>query len=334
MRTSTKIIVLSCLSILLIKDAPLLSSVPLIRVRRNQVRCNPALGRVMNKGDKRFEPGSLVCQGERLEVLNGGYVKFLCLSSGNILDLSSGAIPSDKCTTTDTFSSSCNPSNIDVCLIRKGGAGEEDKPTIIYPYTSSLMKTRPDIAWRSVPGATSYKVRVKGYEFEWEKTVDENRINYPPEEKELAFDQAFNISIIAYRKDSPPTADSFVVNLFSEEEIKLVLDIVKQINSLGLPQDEAVLDIDAVYAFRGFLDESLEILNKAVTAGSKNPTIYRVLGERYFEAGLPDKAKRQYLTASKLAKKSNNSSEFKKVEEGLKIIDFYNQLPTIKKGAQ
>jgi hypothetical protein len=333
-RINTKIIIFSCLSVLLIKDVPLLANIPLIRVRRNQVRCNPALGRVMNKGDKRFEPGSLVCQGEQLEVLNTGHIKFLCLSSGNILNLSSGVIPSDKCAIADTFSSNCNPSNVHVCLIRKGGNRQDEEPTIIYPYTTSLMKSRPDIAWRPVPGATSYKVRVKGSDFEWETIVDTTRITYPPEEKELAFDQAFNISIIAYRKDSPPTADSFVVNLFSEQEIKRVLDTVKQINSLGLPQDEAALDIDAVYASRGFLDESLEILTKVATAGSKNPTIYRVLGERYFEAGLPDEAKRQYLIASELAKNSNNSFELKKIEEGFKIIDFYNQLPTSKKGAQ
>ncbi|MBE9037017.1 tetratricopeptide repeat protein [aff. Roholtiella sp. LEGE 12411] len=334
MRISTKFIILSCLSFLLIKDVPLLASVPLIRVRRNQVRCNPALGRVMNKGDKRFEPGSLVCQGEQLEVLNGDHIKFLCLSSGDILNLSSGAIPRDKCAITDTSASTCNPSNLHVCLIRKGGNRQDDEPTIIYPYTSSLMKTRPDIAWRPVPGATSYKVRVKGSEFEWETIVDKTRITYPPEEKELAFDQAFNISVIAYRKDYPPTADSFVVNLFSEQEIKRVLDTVEQINSLSLPQDEAALDIDAVYVSRGFLDESLEILTKVATAGSKNSTIYRVLGERYFEAGLPDEAKRQYLIASELAKNSNNSFELKKVESGLKIIDFYNQLPTKRKGAQ
>jgi hypothetical protein len=332
-KNSTQILVSLCLSFLITKDIPLLAIAPLIRVRRNQVRCE-AIGRIVEKGDKQFEVKSLICEGDKIELLEGSSIEFFCFSSGSILDLSSGAIPSDKCTTTDPSSSSCNPNNIHVCLIRKGGTGEEDEPTIIYPYTSSLMKTRPDIAWRSVPGATSYKVRVKGYEFEWEKIVDENRITYPPEEKELAFDQAFNISVIAYRKNSPPTADSFVVNLFSEKEIKLLLDIVKQINSLGLPQDEAALDIDAVYAFRGFLDESLEILNKAVTAGSKNPTIYRVLGERYFEAGLPHEAKRQYLTASELAKKSNNSSELKKVKKGLKIIEFYNQLPTSKKGAQ
>ncbi|WP_318780870.1 hypothetical protein [Dendronalium phyllosphericum] len=306
-----------CLSFLLITVEPLLANPPLVRIKRSQVLCEP-IGRIIEKGNKQFKAKSLMCEGDKLEVSKGAKVKFLCFSSGDIIWLSNGVIPSNKCEKVNTSETRCNPNNLKVCLLRKGGIGEDFEPTIIYPYTSSLMKTRPEIAWLPVLGATAYKVKVSGYDFGWERIVNQTHLTYPAQEKELPFAQAVQITVIAYRKDASPTADTFAVNLFSQEEIHQVLDTIEQINSLGLPEDEAVLDVDAVYTSRGFLDESIELLSRIVTSKSTNPTIYRVLGDRYFEAGLPDKASVQYMTASELAKKSNNSFELHKAQEGLR----------------
>ncbi|WP_235116459.1 tetratricopeptide repeat protein [Desmonostoc muscorum] len=322
-----------CFNLILIEVTPLLASVPLARMKRNQIRCE-AIGRILNRGDRHLSPGSLVCSGEKLEVLNGKYINLICFSSGEVLKLSSGVIAASECAKPSLSNSTCNSMNVENCLIRKGGTPQAEEPTIIYPYTSSILNSRPDIAWQPVNGATYYKVRLSGYEFEWEKIVNQTKLTYPPSEKELQFDQAFKITVIAYKNDSPLAADTFVVNLFSQSEIKQVLDTVEQIKSLDLPEDETALDLDAVYMSRGFLDESIEELTKAATTNSKNPTLYRVLGERYFEAGLPNEAKRQFVISAQLANNTNNSTELKKVEQGLRLIDFYNQLPTSKKGAQ
>jgi hypothetical protein len=322
-----------CFSLILIEATPILASVPLARMKRNQIRCE-AIGRILNRGDRRLSRGSLVCKGQKLEVLNGRYVNLVCFSSGEVLKLSSGVITADKCAKPSLSNSTCNSMNVEICLIRKGGTGEGEEPTIIYPYTSSILNSRPEIAWRPVTSATYYKVKLSGYEFEWQKIVNQTKLTYPIDEKELQFNQAFKITVIAYKNDSPLAADTFVVNLFSQGEIKQVLDTVEQIKSLDLPEDETALDLDAVYMSRGFLGESIEALTKAATKNSKNPTLYRVLGERYFEAGLPNEAKRQFMISAQLANNTNNSTELKKVEQGLRLIDFYNQLPTSKKGAQ
>ncbi len=67
---------------------------------------------------------------------------------------------------------------------------------------------------------------------------------------------------------------------------------------------------------------------------SRNPTLYRVLGDRYLRAWLTNEAKRQYTKAFEIAKSSNNSKELQKAQEGLKMVKFYNQLPTRRNGAQ
>ncbi|BCL39629.1 tetratricopeptide repeat protein [Nostoc sp. MS1] len=326
---------LLCLSFLLITDGALLANTPSVRIKRSQVLCEP-IGRIIEKRNRQFQDKTLICAGQKIEIVKGKKVKFLCFSSGDIIWLSSGVTPSNKCAITNTSATSCNPNNVNVCLIRKGGSREEAEPTIVYPYTSSLMNPRPKIAWLPVSGATAYKVKVSGYDFAWEKVVSGNEIHitYPAQEKELPFGQAFQITVIAYRKDAQPTADTFTINLFAQLEIQQVLDTVAQINSLELPKDEAALDIDAVYMSRGFLDESIELLSQVAINGNTNPTLHRVLGDRYFEAGLTDKATVQYMKASELAKRSNDGFELQKVKEGLEAIEFYSQLPTRIKGDQ
>lgn len=166
-KLSTKYWASFCLSFLILKDIPLVASVPLIRVKRSQVRCD-AIGRIMDRGEKRFGTKSLICEKESIEVLNGGTIDFLCYSSGKILKLSSGIV-SDKCPKIETINANCNPNNVVGCFRPKGGTEESDEPTIISPYSTSTLNPRPEITWTPVKGATSYKVKVESYEFGWEK---------------------------------------------------------------------------------------------------------------------------------------------------------------------
>ncbi|MBD2451983.1 hypothetical protein H6G76_33690 [Nostoc sp. FACHB-152] len=328
-KSSTKILVGLCLLFLLVKDLSGLAGVPLARKKRNQVRCNPPLGRVMSKGDKRFEVRSLVCDGDKLEVLNEGKIKFLCFSTGKIIDLSSGVVSSDKCKKPYLTDSVCRIDSRNFCpRTRKGGGTENNEPIIIYPYHIPTLKPRPEVVWTPVTGATSYKVRFDCHEFSWERDINQTRLAYPLEEKALPSGRTCQIVVFAYKNDNLTNADQSVVLLLSEEEIKRIVDAIDQISKLNLPPDEAALDMDAVFIARNLFDETLEKLNNVVTRDTRNPTIYRVLGDRYFQAGLLDQAKPQYLKALELLKTINNPTELKKIQEGLEVIDYYNQLPT------
>ncbi|MBW4455624.1 MAG: hypothetical protein KME55_24565 [Nostoc indistinguendum CM1-VF10] len=310
------------------KDTLLLAGVPLARTKRNQVRCELS-GRLISPGDKRLQAGSLVCDGEKIEVLNGGRIKFFCFSTGEILDLSSGVVSSDICAKPDLSKSACYTGNGDFCpRTPKGRAGGNDEPTIIYPYAMPTLKPRPEIVWLPVTSATSYKIRFDCYDSSWERVTNQTRLAYPAEEKPLASGQTCQILVFAYKKDKITGGDPSVISLLPQNEVAWIKDAVKQISKLKLPPDEAALDFDAIFMSRDLLDETIEQLNNVVSVGTKNPTVYRVLGDRYFQAGVLDQAKRQYLKASELVKTSKNSTELRKVQEGLKLVDYYNQLPT------
>ena len=62
--------------------------------------------------------------------------------------------------------------------------------------------------------------------------------------------------------------------------------------------------------------------------------LYRVLGDRLLEVGLPEEAKREYTRATLLAKRADNSTELAKAQAGLQRIQLYSQLPTRTNGSQ
>lgn len=317
---------------LILKDIPLGAIVPLIRVRRSQLHCEP-IGRIMGRGEKRFDAKSLICEKERIEVINGGFIDFFCYSSGKILKLSSGVV-SDKCSKSKSINANCHPTNIVECFHPKGGTEDSEEPTIISPYSTSTLNPRPEITWTPVKGANSYKVKIEGYEFGWERVVNQARLAYPSDEKPFQPGSAYTIYIFAYKDGNAFSYDSTVVNLLSVNYQEEIAFKIKRIKELGLSPDETALDIDAIYVSENLLSETIEMLKMATTNIRQNPTLYRVLGDRYLEVWLPNEAKREYIKASELAKSSNNSTELQKSQDGLKMVDFYNQLPTSKNGAQ
>ncbi len=300
--------------------------------------CSKKIGRVY-MGDRYFKAGTQLCPGDAINPANGGTVKVLCYLNGEFLDFKQKTIFDDSiCAIPQNIVELCTGINPSRCYISKGPDEDKEVPTLISPYGSSMLSTRPVISWYGVPGATSYTVIVKGYEFYWEKTVDKaiTSLPYPQEQKQLQFGNTYKFTVLANSGDTPiSSSEPLVVSVLPQDEQNRIVQQLKQINELELPPDEAAIwDKDAVYMSRSLLNETIETLKARATEGSQNPTIYRVLADRYLEAWLPNEALREYKKAAQLAKSTNNLEELARVEEGLRIIDFYNHPPTSTKPAQ
>jgi len=303
------------------------------RDSRNRLQCNP-IGRIISNGDRRFKVGSLLCRGDRLQVANGATVEVLCYANRKILHLKSGAV-SNKCTPPANDVGSCTLENQSYCPKPKGPREEDNTPAIVSPYGSSILSQRPELSWYGVTGATSYTVQVNGVGVSWEKTVKNTDLSYPKEQPGLQFGNAYKITVIANHNEFPIAASTSTVNLLPYSDVKPIVEIVKRIDRLGLPQDTvASLDLDVVYMSKNLLHETIETLKSRVLAGSQNPMLYRVLGDRLLEAGLPESAKLEYTRATLLAKRADNSTELAKAQAGLQRIQLYSQLPTRTNGSQ
>ncbi|PHJ56171.1 hypothetical protein VF14_18640 [Nostoc linckia z18] len=299
-------------------------------------RCN-VIGRVTSVGDLRWRVNNLLCSGDRITPMKGRTVNTLCYLNGEFLDFKQSRIfdAKDKCSLPRNRVRLCTGLNPSGCDSIKGPT---NVPMLISPYGSSMLSTRPIISWYAVSRATSYTVIVSGYEFYWETTVDKTvtTLPYPKQQNQLQFGNTYKFTVLANVGDTPiSSSETLVVSVLPQEEQNAILQKVKQVNELALSPDEAAIsDLDAIYMSRYLLNETIETLKARVRAGSQNPTIYRLLADRYLEAWLPREALREYRKAAQLAKSTNNLDELARIQEGLKIVENYNQPPTSTNPAQ
>jgi hypothetical protein len=293
------------------------------RILQNKL-CNEPSGRVYSTGDRSLRSGRYLCLGERINPQNGSVVKVLCFLNRKFLYLKQSTIFNTQiCAPPPNEAVQCSVLNIVPCPHDyKGPDNEKNLPIVTSPYGSSIINNRPEISWRSVVDADSYTVVVKGNGVEWEKDVKNvTTLPYPQEQKELQYGNTYTITVISNHGDQPLNSSPLVIHLLPVDDVQWIKNEVKQIKDLGLSPDEAVLhDLDAIYMSKLLLDESIKTLKSRVTAGSKNPTIYRLLGDRYLGALLPDEAQQSYTIAAQFAKSSGKTSELEKVQSGLKLV--------------
>lgn len=291
--------------------------------------CQP-IGRVLSPGDRQFAPGSLLCRGDRFNLPPGKKVQVLCYFNRQVLSLSNGIVSAPgRCVPKEFRVKFCSSANRSTCPKSKGFAATAELPTLISPYGSALIDDRPPLSWASVQGATKYSVAVRGPGEQWQTTVEGTSLPYPQAQPGMSYGSAYEVTVIAYQDEAPKAASRSALNLLPEADARQVAAVVEQLKRLGLPEDQvAYLDLDSIYRGKNLLHESITTLEQRVQAGSRNPGVYRVLGDRYLEAGFPEQAGKQYKTAAALAKAVADDIELAKAETGLKLIAAYNQLPT------
>ncbi|MBD2441184.1 hypothetical protein [Nostoc sp. FACHB-110] len=286
--------------------------------------CYEPSGRVYSTGDRFLKVGKFLCLGQRINPIKGSTVKVLCFLNRKFLYINQSTVfDAQMCAPPPNETVQCSVLNIIACpRDYKGQDDEENEPIVTSPYGGSIINNRPEISWNKVANADSYTVVVLGNGVEWERDVkDSTVLPYPEDEKELQYGNTYTITVISNKGERPLSYYPKVVHLLPVDDVKQITDEAQQVKDLGLLPDEAAyLDLDAIFMSKLLLDESIKTLKAQVLTGSKNPTIYRLLGDRYLGALLPSEAEQAYTIAGQLAQSSANKSELEKVQSGLNLL--------------
>ena len=285
-------------------------------------KSNP-IGRLLN-GDRTKEDGSLIFPGDHIDPREEK-VQILCYLNHKMLLLPKGRVDDkpNKCTQSKPQTNKANLCKIGkTCLKTKTTNTNAHIPALINPYSSVIQNPRPTISWIQTPNATSYIVIVEGNGIKWRKTTQKSTLLYPIGEPRLNYGDVYKLSIIANQGDYPVEASSNILIILPPNQVQKIQDTIQKIKSFNLPPEQETRDIEIVYSSSHLLTDSIELLKQEIDdAGSKDPTLYRLLGDRYLEAGLPQKAKSIYLKAIVLARKTNQSKEIELAQNQLKFID-------------
>lgn len=285
------------------------------------------IGRIVEAGKGKF-----ICAKEEISLEKESLV--ICYLSQKFLKLQPGVYTADSICNVSRLERRCTLLTTDVCPNRKGPDHEGNAPNIIQPYGKAIIHRRPLISWTAVPGAISYIVQVSGGGVKWQKEVVSTILPYPQDQQELSYGSANKIIVIADKGNNTFIHDISVVQVLPQQWAGQINQAVEQVKNLRLSADEtAYLDLDAIYMSEELLNDTIENLETRVTNGSFNPSLYRILGDRYIEAWMPQKAKTAYIKALQLARFQKNSSEVELVQQRLSALA-QSQLPTRTKPAQ
>ncbi|KST63558.1 hypothetical protein [Mastigocoleus testarum] len=103
----------------------------------------------------------------------------------------------------------------------------------------------------------------------------------------------------------------------SQQEAQEINDTVKQVQSLNLTPDQEARDLDTIFMSQDLLTQAIQVLQKRIDASTNDPTLHRLLGDRYLQAGFPQKARPLYVKAKSLAQENANKAEQRLAQQGL-----------------
>jgi len=272
-------------------------------------------------GDINWTPQSKLCKNDKIHPVRGRKVEIFCYSHGKLLYLTDSTVSEHCLPLSQRRFENCTLKNGYTCVTPKGPGSDENIPTLITPYGVVILNTNPILSWSATPEATSYMVQIEGKGVNWSVEVKATQLPYPKDQPAMESGNVYNVNVIANRGDEPIAASASILLIVPTDKAQEIATTINRLQSLNQFQDELAIDVDSVYETENLVNESILVLKARAKAGSKNPTIYRLLGDRYLEAYLPSAAISAYATASKLARKENNADELVKAEAGAKIAD-------------
>lgn len=286
------------------------------------INCEP-VGRILNSGDRNKKKGSRLCPKDNLKPKKGQKVKVLCYLNQKVLELGEGKVDDspEKCVKSSTRElyqcTSQNQSKCPSTRVERTNHG----PKIISPYSKLVLNSRLSISWHPIPGATSYTITLNGKGVNWSKQTSSTTLLYQ-DEPPMFPGNIYNLSVIANQGDSSVSATSTILSVLLDRDAQQIKAIARQIQNFNLTPDEEARDLDTLYASYYLLTESIKILSQRIDAGTNSPNLYRLLGDRYLQAGFIEKAKPFYTQANKLAQKANNKTEQNLAKKGLERLTF------------
>lgn len=245
--------------------------------------------------------GTELCVGDFVQPAKGAKVLVQCADLDQNLWIVPGSLPSSA-------ANGCRPPNETIFSMTEPIIRTHHRfahiPYIISPSNTWLLGNKPTIRWQSVPGATSYVVRVAGPGVDWIREVNTTSIVYPGEPPLTSLTDDYLITVVA---DNGAASDKATFSLLDDpKKATRVKVAVERLNRHGLSDEEKTLAVAEIYLAQGLIAEATELLEVSVAKGSQTAAVYYILGNLYTHLELFRQAEKTFLQAVKLATTTND----------------------------
>lgn len=205
-----------------------------------------------------------------------------------------------------------------------------DIPYVISPRRTLVLGEQPKLQWNAVPGATRYTVQLlTGNRIIWQTEIERGERNFPANEVIYPGSPPLQSGVsyvLRVQSDDGTSSDQESIShrsfqLLSSDKRQFLQNAIAQLQNLSIPETQKALILADFYAGSELKAEAIALLEALVAKETKDPVIYRKLGNLYWQSQLATLAERYYLDAVALAKTIGDVEE--QAQSAIALADVY-----------
>jgi len=174
---------------------------------------------------------------------------------------------------------------------------------ILEPRRSALLTGRPGFAWRSVQGASRYRVTVTNDDGPvWSREASDTTLAYPGDADSLAGDLDYSWEVKAMSDTGPIRGEESTFHVLADGEAEQVRDHLGDIQKAAGDGSQAGRYLAGSYLVgRGLYADAARQFEELVRLDPESPGPHQALGNVYQTVGLTDRAKAELERARTLS---------------------------------
>ncbi|HEY9825502.1 MAG TPA: hypothetical protein V6D19_08650 [Stenomitos sp.] len=279
------------------------------------------IGRVV-EGDSLVKAGTALCEGQNLIIKSP--ILVTCIPIRRTILLSE-IKDIKQCDSKSQINRNCLTEIQSFCTRFRNH--QSKKPILISPYGTTLEKNIEYITWKPVFNAQKYRISILSNADILQITANSNQAILP----KIRPSSSVQIVIEAISKERVISTSSTTINILNSAQKEQLESLIQKIDSLNIEAQEKIKMKLSIFEKYNLIDRAIRIVSNSLDIYPSNPTLKRILGDLYLEAGFWKEAEINYQVAKKEAKISQDEKEYVLASLGLDFImhnTTYNQEPT------
>jgi hypothetical protein len=186
------------------------------------------------------------------------------------------------------------------------GADDPKRPYLLSPRETKIVESQPLLSWNPVAGMLRYRVEVSGLGWTWTKEVSQPEVRYSGTEA-LQPGMRYRVKIQGSKEGLFSNDPIVGFSLLDRETVAQVNAELAALQQEPLGAEAMVLELAQVEQSYELYGAAIARLNQWPAQDNQSAAVEKLLGDLYWQVGLPRLAQHHYTRAQALMKRDRNS---------------------------
>jgi hypothetical protein len=178
-------------------------------------------------------------------------------------------------------------------------------PYIISPRDTTVVEAQPLLRWNPVTGSKKYQVTVTGPEVNWETMVNETHVKYGGS-MPLKPGIRYRVTVTAENGESSQKNGVTGFSRLEDELVQQVQADITTVQQQDLSEEAKVLAIAHIERSNNLNAGAIDRLEQWLGQGNRSAAVYQLLGDLYWQVGLPGLARERYVAGLELMRRDKS----------------------------